>query len=198
MKVICIGDSITQGYGVPYKENWVELLNENKGIEVINKGINGDTSGGMLSRFYRDVVDEKPRFVIIMGGANDFISGNTMGAVKSNIMAMVHQAYYNRLTPILGISIKADIHNFREDWAKLTDVDHFNYKVLEYRKWILSFCNIFNVMYIDFCDEFENKIKGDYGNYLTDGLHPSKEGHQILADIAYEHINRLGIFKQTK
>ena len=195
MKVICIGDSITQGYGVPSKENWVELLNENKEIEFINKGINGDTSGGMLSRFYRDVVDEKPRFTIIMGGANDFISGNTMGAVKSNIMAMVHQAYYNRITPILGISIKADIHNFREDWAKITDVDHFNYKILEYRKWILDFCDIFSVMYIDFCYEFENKITEHYGSYLNDGLHPSKEGHHVLADIAYEHIDRLGIFK---
>ena len=195
MKVICIGDSITQGYGVPSKENWVELLNKNKGVEFINKGINGDTSGGMLSRFYRDVVDEKPRFTIIMGGANDFISGNTMGAVKSNIMAMVHQAYYNGITPILGISIKADIHNFREDWAKITDVDHYNYKILEYRKWILDFCDIFNVMYIDFCDEFENKITDYYGSYLNDGLHPSKEGHHVLADIAYEHINRHGIFK---
>lgn len=193
MKIICIGDSLTQGYGVHYKENWVEQLNENKGTEFINKGINGDTTGGMLSRFYRDVVDVKPQFAIIMGGTNDFIAGNTMGVVKSNIMAMVHQAYYNKIVPILGISIKADIHNFREDWGKLTDVDNLNYKIMEYRKWMLDFCGIFNVLYLDFYDEFEKKTKGDYGVYLTDGLHPSKEGHKILADIAYEHINRLGV-----
>jgi len=187
MKVICIGDSLTYGYGVSRKENWVELINEKYEMHFVNKGINGDTSGGMLSRFYRDVIDEKPAFVIIMGGANDFIVENSLGAVKSNIMAMVHQAYFNKIIPIVGIGIKMDIQNFRKDWASITDINHLNYKMLEYRNWIINFCNVFNVMYIDFYKEFEDKISEEYSSYFIDGLHPSKEGHKIMADIVYNH-----------
>ena len=128
-----------------------------------------------------------------MGGVNDFICGNSMGAVKSNIMAMIHQAYYNKITPILGIGIKMDIYNFRQDWARLTDVVHLNYLMMEYRKWILDFCKIFNVICIDFHSGFENEIKGEYSDYFIDGLHPTKEGHRILSDIAFKHIKEPGI-----
>ena len=55
MKIICIGDSLTEGYGVGRPENWVTLLNERSENDIINKGISGDTTGGMLARFQKDV-----------------------------------------------------------------------------------------------------------------------------------------------
>jgi len=186
MKIICIGDSLTQGYGVLTRETWVELLNKNTEVEFINRGINGDTSGGMLARFQKDVIDEKPRYVLIMGGVNDMIAGSNQGMIQSNLMAMVHQAYYHQITPIVGISIKADIETFRKDWAELTSVNDLNTKILEYRNWVIKFCRIFNVPYIDFYKEFDDKIQGNYIRYLLDGLHPTKEGHRILADIAIQ------------
>jgi acyl-CoA thioesterase-1 len=188
MKIVCIGDSLTQGYGVGRTENWVALLNQKNENEFINKGINGDTTGGMLSRFQRDVIDEKPQYVIIMGGGNDFIMGDSLGSVRANIMAMVHQAYHHRILPILGTGIKTDAESFRKDWAEITDVGRLNEKIIAHRDWIIKFCGTFNTKYIDFCAELENRIGGKYGSYLFDGLHPSKEGHRILADIAYKSL----------
>ena len=54
-KIVCIGDSIT--YGFPYGEeaSWTRLLAEATGHLIINKGINGNTTGDMLNRFSRDV-----------------------------------------------------------------------------------------------------------------------------------------------
>lgn len=190
MKVVCIGDSLTYGYGVSNKKNWVSLLNERCKIRFVNKGINGDTSGGMLARFYKDVVYEKPTFVMIMGGTNDFIFENSLTVVKSNIMAMVHQAYYNRITPIIGIGIKVDNENFREDWASITDINQLNRKILEYRQWIIDFSRVFNIANVDFYEEFQNKTGNKYATYLIDGIHPSKEGHSIMADIVKEYISR--------
>lgn len=189
MKIICIGDSLTQGFGISNRENWVSLMNKSSEVEFINKGINGDTTSGMLARFHKDVIEEKPQFVIIMGGVNDIIVENSFGAIRANIMSMVHQAYYHRIIPIVGISIKADLSNFRKDWAELTNISILNDKILNHKDWIIKFCGIFNVMFIDFCTEFEVMIQGDYGKYLLDGLHPSKEGHQILANIALDYIN---------
>lgn len=189
MKIVCIGDSLTQGFGVSNRENWVALMNKSSKVEFINKGINGDTTSGMLARFNKDVIEEKPKFVIIMGGVNDIIVENSLGGIQSNIMSMVHQAYYHRVIPIVGISIKSDISNFRKDWSELTNISVLNDKILDYRNWIIKFCGIFNIMVIDFYAEFDYMIQGDYGKYLLDGLHPSKEGHNILADIALDYIN---------
>lgn len=88
-KMICIGDSLTYGLGVPVGDSWVELLNRESSCDVINKGINGDTSGGMLARLHRDVLEHQPDLVFLMGGANDFIMGCGLGVVRANLMAMV-------------------------------------------------------------------------------------------------------------
>src|SRR5665647_575487 len=96
MKIVCIGDSLTQGFGVSNRENWVALMNKSSKVEFINKGINGDTTSGMLSRFNKDVIEEKPKIVIIMGGLNDIIVENSPGGIQSNIMSMA--VSYTHLT----------------------------------------------------------------------------------------------------
>ncbi|NCB42216.1 MAG: arylesterase [Clostridia bacterium] len=188
MKIICIGDSLTRGYGVLPSETWVALLNKSKKAEFINKGINGDTSGGMLARFQKDVIDEKPEMVLIMGGVNDLITGNYIGGVQTNIMAMVQQAYHNGITPIIGTCIKVNAATFREDWAELTSIKDLNWKIHEYRRWLIKFCRIFRTTCIDFLYEFDLRIHQNYDYYLPDGLHPKQEGHQLLAEIAYQNI----------
>jgi len=98
VKIVCLGDSLTYGFGVRRAKVWTKLA-ENKlqeeyklHIEVINEGICGDTSGGMLSRFHNSVFLQKANIVHIMGGGNDFMVGAGLELVKSNIMAMTHQA----------------------------------------------------------------------------------------------------------
>lgn len=190
MKVVCIGDSLTYGYGVSNKENWISFINKKNKLNFINKGINGDTTGGMLSRFYRDVIDDKPQYVLIMGGTNDFITGNSLGAVQANIMAMVHQAYHNKIIPIIGTSIKADVENIREDWKAIADFKEVDFKMAEYNKWLNKFCSVFKIADIDFCTEFKNRTSSKYSSFFIDGLHPTKEGHEIIADIVYDFIMR--------
>ena len=179
MKVICIGDSLTRGYGVLPSETWVELLNKTRKAESVNKGISGDTSGGMLARFQKDVIDEKPENVIIMGGVNDLIFGNDIGGIQPNLMAMVQQAYHNDIIPIIGTCIKVNASTFTEDWAELTSVEDLNRKIHEYRSWLIKFCRIFHTTCIDFFFDFDLKIEGNYDYYLPDGLHPKQEGHQF-------------------
>jgi len=190
MKIVCIGDSLTQGYGIIPSESWVERLNKMYEIEFVNKGINGDTTGGMLARFHRDVLDEKPSRVLIMGGVNDLITGSSPGSIQSNIMAMVHQAYHHRIIPMIGISIKADSQTFRKDWAELTNISELNALIQEYRFLLIHFCRIFKIEYIDFYSEFDRMIQGDYRSVMIDGLHPTSEGHRILAEIASRYLIR--------
>ena len=65
LEIVCIGDSLTYGYKLKKSEVWTKLIENKYGIKVLNKGINGDSTGGMLSRFYRDVVGNKSSYVFI-------------------------------------------------------------------------------------------------------------------------------------
>jgi acyl-CoA thioesterase I len=56
MKIVCIGDSLTEGLGVDKQKSWPIILGELGKMVVINKGISGDTTSGMVSRFYQDVI----------------------------------------------------------------------------------------------------------------------------------------------
>lgn len=188
MKIVCIGDSLTYGYGVEKSKNWVELLNVRGSANFVNKGISGDTSGGMLSRFQKDVIEEKPKYVIIMGGVNDVIAGASLGVAQANAMAMVHQAYHYKIIPVLGTSIRVDSENIRKDWSELNDLKTLNLSIEEYRNWMIKFCKSFKVSYIDFYTEFHHVVKGDYKRYFLDGIHPTEEGHKILAAITQSNI----------
>ncbi|MFO7911179.1 MAG: GDSL-type esterase/lipase family protein, partial [Desulfotignum sp.] len=71
MKIICHGDSLTQGSDMAKPCTWTALLENRLNIPVVNTGISGDTTAGMLARFAVDVVPRKPGIVILMGGTND-------------------------------------------------------------------------------------------------------------------------------
>ena len=85
MKLICIGDSLTFGYGVRPSQRWTRLCAQETGWEIVNEGISGDTTGGMLVRLRallaeRDICVQHP-LALLMGGANDiFFSGTDTGA----------------------------------------------------------------------------------------------------------------------
>lgn len=189
MKIICIGDSLTLGYGIKKEDNWVQILND-KGIhEFINKGINGDTTGGMLSRYYRDVIDHKANYVLIMGGMNDFIMGGSMGVVKANLMAMVHQSYHHRIIPVVLTPIMGNYENIRADWRTLIDFERVQETLKEYQRWVKQFSKVFKVSSIDLQEEFaEHQSKRKKSGVFLDGLHPNSTGQELMAEIIAKHL----------
>ncbi|MCD8140286.1 MAG: hypothetical protein LUE17_11010 [Planctomycetaceae bacterium] len=48
MKILCLGDSLTFGTGVTRSNAWTTLVHKQTGYEVVNRGVPGDTTGGML------------------------------------------------------------------------------------------------------------------------------------------------------
>lgn len=178
MKIVCIGDSLTYGYGVRRSKIWTQIVEDKLGIEIINEGINGDTTGGMVGRFNNSVITNRPDEVFIMGGTNDLIVGADLGTVKANIMSMVHQSLNKFIKPLIGIPTKIDLDNVREDWGAFSDFERVETYLEEYKNWIISFSKTFNVKYIDFYSQIE--IKKDI---YTDGIHLNEEGNRLMADI---------------
>lgn len=188
MKIVCIGDSLTYGYGIRRSKTWIRLSMDKLNIEIINEGINGDTTGGMLSRFYNSVFSYKPDKVFIMGGSNDLIAGAGLGIIKANIMSMVHQSLSKYIVPIIGIPPKIDLDYIRSDWASITEFNKIAEDLESYYLWIKDFSKAFNIKYVDFYTDIEKKAGEDIHNIYIDGLHLNEKGQAIMAEIFCDSI----------
>ena len=82
-RIVCLGDSITQGGEGPGGYVWLvrhylrAIYGGTPGgeIEVLNAGISGHKSNDMKARFQKDVLDKKPDLVTISVGVNDVWHG---------------------------------------------------------------------------------------------------------------------------
>lgn len=75
--VVFLGDSITQG--------WDGLGAAFPGVKVANRGINGDTTRGVLLRLQDDVVVLNPTAVVLLIGTNDLEEGATPETIAGNL-----------------------------------------------------------------------------------------------------------------
>lgn len=173
MILLCIGDSITFGYGVLKKERFIDLI-KSESIKVINRGINGDTTSGMLSRISEDLRKKNPTHILITGGANDFMQGRTVDYVYKNLNLMCTECKSLGLTPILGITPSIDGNKANSCFFSL-DYDEVNRKISELRNIILKSPFIS----VDFYKALENK------DFTVDGVHPNKNGHILMAEELY-------------
>jgi lysophospholipase L1-like esterase len=76
--VVFLGDSITQGWGGGLGAAF-------PGVKVANRGIDGDTSRGVLIRLKEDVLSLDPAAVVVLIGTNDLEEGATAEAIAGNL-----------------------------------------------------------------------------------------------------------------
>lgn len=191
--IICLGDSFTRGLGVSRRSNWISQINDTN-FDIINAGINGDTTSGMLARLHTDVIDEHADYVLITGGINDFIIGSSIDIPKNNYMALVHQAIHNQIAPIVGIAPAFDLLSVREDWANFSDFVDVATKQLELNKWLREFADVFHLPSFDFYEALETvKSQQTLANeeYYIDGIHLTADSHKLIATSAEEMIKNL-------
>lgn len=188
MKLVCIGDSLTYGYGVSSKFSWVELLKTHFNMDVINKGINGDTTSGILSRSYRDVICEKPNYVIIMAGTNDILMDYPLMLIKDNIELLIKEAKENNIIPIVALQPPIIGELAKIYWDSEINYEKVNLNLSAYITWLKSL----KVTFINFYDQFLNKnnIKSLY----SDGIHPNAEGHKLMFDVVAELMIKIILF----
>lgn len=90
--LVCLGDSIVYGYGVSSRYAWPYLASKTLGINILNKGENGDTADGMNVRFMEDVVWNHPKEVFVMAGANDILMGIPQAHTRESMDMIIEKA----------------------------------------------------------------------------------------------------------
>ena len=182
-KLVFIGNSIVNGFPYDQKLCFVSLVRRATGYDVINKGINGETTSDILARFDRDVLASEPDAVFIMTGTNDFIYGQTsVEQAFENLKKMEFMALNNArsITPIFITPLPVDAAMASKMWIAGADYDNVNQCLTELAEAIRSSGNEF----IDL-----NKLYRECGKY-HDGIHPLPEGHRFIADVVSDYIKR--------
>jgi acyl-CoA thioesterase I len=190
MKLICIGDSVTTGFGVFRNEKWTEILKERYGFDVVNKGINGDTTTGMLDRFHDDVVLPCATHVIIMGGSNDLMAKRELKNVQTNLRLMAEEAMRSGIIPVFATELPILPDMAKRKWSSGADYKYATEKGIQLREWLLGFCSENGIKCIDLFGLFEDKLENlSPSDLYIDGLHPNKLGQEmIVSAIASEFI----------
>lgn len=170
--VLCMGDSITQGYGVSASETYPAKLQGMLGRTVINEGLGGarSTYGVKMIRFY--LGRYKPGYVLIMFGAND-ITERPETEIVENLRYMVHRAKENKTVPIVATVTPVSGSRIGKRSAILRLNDGIRAMTAEESVPLADVDAAFN---------------WDANYLMADGLHPTAEGLELIARTFYDAI----------
>ncbi|MDD6646192.1 MAG: GDSL-type esterase/lipase family protein [Firmicutes bacterium] len=182
-KLVFIGNSIVNGFPWKRSQCFVSLVRESTGYDVINKGINGDTTGNIMRRFGKDVIGNNPDQVFILSGTNDFIYDNLSPAqVYMNIAAMAETAADNGIPPVLLTPLPVDAEMASRLWMAGSGTDYS-----EVNRQLEELSRIIRNGELEFIDL--NREYRKCGLY-HDGVHPTPEGHAFIAQVILRRINQ--------
>ena len=187
MELICLGDSLTYGYGVRSAQRWSTLVGQALQCEVTNLGICGDTTGGMLVRLNTEIMPklrnrtpgQRP-FVLLMGGVNDiFYSGTDTGA-RANMGAMLQELLTAAARCALLSPLAVSFDTRTPEWRDMIR-PACEEQIAAYHSWQAAFCRTFHVPYIELYDLLRGPDGKPLPELYLDGLHPTAEGHRLMA-----------------
>lgn len=177
-KVIFMGNSITEGWSAMRPE----FFNDNN---FLGRGIRGQTTPQMLIRFIPDVVDLKPKAVVILAGTND-IAGNTGAStikmITDNIKAMAQLAEQNGIKVILAPVLPVFDYPWRPGLEPVSKIEKLN-------KWLRDHARGNEYHFLDFHSELADSRKGLPVKYAEDGVHPNILGYKVMEPLALEAIS---------
>ncbi len=176
-RVVFMGDSITEGW---------HLDGSFPGKPYLNRGISGQTTPQMVLRFHQDVVDLKPKVVIILAGIND-IAGNTgpmtPEQTEDNLAAMAEIATANHIKVVLCSVLPA--YDFPWSPGKMPAP-----KVVAVNEWMKAYAEENGHIYVDYYSAMKDDRGGLPPSLSQDGVHPLPAGYAIMAPLAEAGIER--------
>lgn len=169
--VLCLGDSLTAGYGLSRSQAFPLLLEQKARAagytcDVINAGVSGDTTGGALRRlpnFIRHKID----VLIIELGINDAFRGIPVETQRANLQAIIDQT--RAKSPNVQIIIAGmQVPLFAND------------------PYVLAFSQMFGELaeknHTALIPFFLERVGGDPTLNQPDRIHPNAAGQRVLAE----------------
>ena len=179
-RVVFMGDSITEGWHFDAPVGF-------SGKPYINRGIGGQTTPQMLVRFRQDVIDLKPKVVVILAGIND-VAGNTgpmtLEQTEGNLASMAELATAHHIRVVMCSVLPA----FDFPWRPgLTPAP----KVLALNAWIKAYAAEKGHVYVDYHAAMKDARDGLPVSLSADGVHPLAAGYAIMKPLVEAGIEKV-------
>ena len=180
-RVVFMGDSITDGWDAPNMGGFFP------GKPYLNRGISGQTTPQMLIRFRPDVIDLKPKVVVILAGTND-LAGNTgpstLEAIQGNLISMAELARTNGIRVVLASLLPVSDYEVRDGKPIVQTVRRAPDKIMALNAWMKNYASANHLVYLDYFSAMVDG-KGFLKDELSDdGLHPNAAGYAVMNPLA--------------
>lgn len=173
--IAALGDSLTQGYGLPQEDGFVPVLerwlkNRGNDVEIVNAGVSGDTTAGGLSRIGWTLGDGVDALIVTLGG-NDLLRGITPETSRSNLAGILEAAQAGKV-PVLLVGMQAP-GNYGPDYKAAFDAI--------YPDLATAYGTLLAPSFLQPLIEAAGDEAAARRAYLQpDGLHPNADGIKVI------------------
>ena len=174
-KIVLMGDSIIEHW-----QTYSPLFFKENSF-LINKGISGQTTIEMLSRFNEDVIKQNPQAVYILAGINDIAQNSgyiSIDDISKNIIKMGLIAQKNNIKVVICSVLPVTEIKWNEK------IKNANQEVIELNHQLISSSKNNNFIYLD----YYNQMKEELSSLTYDGLHPNEKGYIKMSVIIKKSI----------
>ena len=174
--LLIYGDSISAGYGMEPDKQWAEnlklIFNEkNLDIEIVNKSVSGETTGGGLSRIKPILEKLQPKYLLLELGGNDALRGYPPSRILNNLKAIIEIAKENQVKVFL-MQIKI-LPNYGKRYQE------------QFESIFPKVAKENGIILLPF---MLNDIALDKALMLPDGIHPNADAQPLIAEYVFKSL----------
>lgn len=172
-EIVFLGNSITE------QGTWREMFQNN---HIINRGIGGDTSDGILFRL-DEVTESHPEKVFLLIGTNDLRNEKTPKYIIERITQITEKIKKDSPNTILYLQSVLPTYNRKE--RPISSIKAINHG-------IKKLADSSNVFYIDLFSHFANPDDDEqlYSDLSLDGLHLNGKGYMKWKELIEKYVNK--------
>lgn len=172
-RVVFLGNSITDFWPHRHAKFW------EKNKHFVCRGISGQTSSQFVTRFREDVINLKPKTVVINAGTNDIAENTGMydeDVTMGNIITMVELAQYHKINVVLSSVLPAKRFTWRTHIQPEDKIVSLNARIRKYAEE-------HNIPFADYYSALVLPDRSLKEGHSVDGVHPNAKGYEVMEKI---------------